>query len=253
MKVISWNVNGIRAATRNGFLDWLHSETPDLVCIQESKANADQLDSDLLQPQGYNTYWHSAEKAGYSGVALFSKKKPKDIVQGIKVPEIDSEGRVISAFFDSLVVVNAYFPNSQREKARLDYKLFFCDEILKYLEKLRRSHSVLLCGDYNIAHKEIDLKNPKTNVNNAGFLPEERAWMDHFIKKGWVDSFRHFHPELKDQYSWWSYRPGVREKNIGWRIDYHCVNQEMAPKVKAAWIDSHVTGSDHCPVGIEIS
>lgn len=253
MKILSWNVNGIRSVGGKGFFDWLVRELPDVICIQETKANPGQLDDTYLAPLGFQSHWHSARKPGYSGVAIYSRRSPKNVVEGIGIGEIDSEGRVLVADFADFTVVNAYFPNSQREHARLPYKLSFCDAILKFVERLRKEgRFVILCGDYNIAHKEIDLRNPKANADNAGFLPEERSWMDKFLgEHGWVDTFRKFTPD-PGHYSWWSYRPGVREKNIGWRLDYHCVNPEFASSVKNAFILPEVYGSDHCPVGIEI-
>lgn len=257
MKIISWNVNGIRAVAKNGFLDWLFKTMPDVLCLQETKAQpeivAGQIDDSLMAPLGYQTHWHSAQKPGYSGVALYTRQAPLQVLAGLGVDNIDCEGRVLTALFENFVVVNAYFPNSQREHTRLDYKLKFCAAIFKHVENLRKKYrNVVLCGDYNIAHREIDLKNPKTNQDNAGFLPEERAWMDSFLKAQWVDAFRAQHPGLIDQYTWWSYRPTIRERNIGWRIDYHCVSQELYDRVTATEILADVKGSDHCPVTIEL-
>lgn len=252
MKILSWNVNGIRSVGSKGFFDWMAQESPDVLCVQETKANPSQLEDSYLAPLGFQSHWHSAEKAGYSGVAIYCKESPREVQVGLGVSAFDSEGRVLIAHFDEFSVVNAYFPNSQRDHARLPYKLKFCEVMLNTLEKLRsEKRNVILCGDYNIAHKEIDLKNPKSNANNAGFLPEERAWMDKFIDGGWVDTFRLFSQD-PGQYTWWSYRPGVREKNIGWRLDYHCVNDEFKSSIRDAFIMPHVHGSDHCPVGIEI-
>ena len=253
MKILSWNVNGIRSVGSKGFFDWLGNEAPDVLCIQETKAHTDQLEDSYLAPLGFQSHWHSAQKPGYSGVALYCKESPREVIEGMGIPAVDSEGRVLVAHFDDFTVVNAYFPNSQRDHARLPYKLKFCEAMLKYCEKLRKDkRNVVLCGDYNIAHREIDLKNPKTNVDNAGFLPQERAWMDKFTgDHGWVDTFRKFE-QGGDHYSWWSYRPGVRARNIGWRLDYHCVNPEFAKSVKDAFIMPHIHGSDHCPVGIEL-
>jgi exodeoxyribonuclease-3 len=252
MKLASWNVNGIRAAQKGGFLKWLAQEDADAVCLQETKAQPEkvdgQLDALILRPEGYRSYWHSAEKPGYSGVALYLKKEPLDVRHGIGVPEIDREGRVIVAEYKDITLINAYFPNSQREHARLPYKLAFCAEMLKYCEKLRSSgKQIVLCGDFNIAHEEIDLKNPKSNRDNAGFLPEERAWMTTFLKTGYVDTFRKFEPG-PGHYTWWSYRPGVRAKNVGWRIDYFVVNHEHADRLRSAAHRPDVLGSDHCPV-----
>jgi exodeoxyribonuclease-3 len=248
MKLISWNVNGIRAAQKGGFQQWFADQAADIVCIQESKARPEQLDEASLHPQGYHSYWHSAEKPGYSGVAIYSKSEPLDVKNGIGVPEIDREGRVIIAEYKDLTVINSYFPNSQRDHARLDYKLMFCSKMLEFCESLRKQgKQVALCGDFNIAHRAIDLKNPKSNENNAGFLPEERAWMDQFTGHGYIDTFRHFNQE-PGHYTWWSYRPGVREKNIGWRLDYFVVNPEWKDRLKSMEHQPHVRGSDHCPV-----
>jgi exodeoxyribonuclease-3 len=252
MKIFSWNVNGIRAASRNGFGQWFEACGADIVCIQEAKATPEQLDEMMLRPGGFHSYWNPAQKPGYSGVAMYSKIEPISIQMGMGVSELDSEGRVMIAEFPKFHLINAYFPNSQREHARLPYKLKFCEEMLKLCNSLVQSgKNVILCGDYNIAHQEIDLKNPKSNMDNAGFLPEERAWMDKFLSAGYVDTFRHFE-KGPGFYTWWSYRPGVREKNVGWRLDYHCVNQIFLNQVKAARIHSEIRGSDHCPVEIEL-
>jgi exodeoxyribonuclease-3 len=250
MRLISWNVNGIRAAGRGGFQKWFEEEAADVVAIQETKANEEQLDEELRHPMGYHSYWHSAEKPGYSGVAIYSKKEPLRVQHGIGVAEIDREGRVLVAEYPGFVLVNAYFPNSQREAARLPYKLKFCRQMRKFLDGLvAQGKHVAVCGDFNIAHTELDLKNPKTNVNNAGFLPEERAWMTEFLGSGYVDAFREFE-KGPDHYTWWSYRPGVRERNIGWRIDYFCVDRGHRDRLKAMVHQPHVKGSDHCPVAL---
>lgn len=252
MKLVSWNVNGIRAAGRGSFINWFEEESADVVCVQETKAHPDQLTEELKHPGLYNSYWHPAEKAGYSGVGIYSKIEPLRIQTGLGIPEIDCEGRVLIAEYSNFVLINAYFPNSQRALTRVAYKLFFCEKILDYCNHLRASgKNPILCGDFNIAHKAIDLKNPKANEKNAGFLPEERAWMDHYLKQGYIDCFRHFHPE-PEQYTWWSYRPGVREKNVGWRIDYFAVNSEFQDRLKNADHQPHVKGSDHCPVRLEL-
>ncbi len=252
MRLITWNVNGIRAAQKNGFIRWFEKEAADVVCVQETKARPEQLEDGLLHPLGYHSVWHSAEKPGYSGVAIYSKKEPLEVRYGIGVPEIDREGRVILAQYPALTVVNAYFPNSQRDHARLGYKLMFCDQMLEFLEAQRRQgRHVALCGDLNIAHTEIDLKNPKTNMDNAGFLPEERAWLGKFIQHGWIDTFRHFTRD-PGHYTWWSYRPGVRQKNIGWRLDYFLMNQENQARLKAAKHHGEILVSDHCPVSLEL-
>ena len=252
MKISSWNVNGIRAAGRAGFLDWFEKENADIVCVQEAKANQEQLDPSLLHPGGYFSYWHPAEKAGYSGVAIYSRREPVGLQYGIGVKEIDSEGRVLIAEYPDFTLINSYFPNSQREHQRLDYKLSFCKKFLEFCQDLRsKGKQLVICGDLNIAHREIDLKNPKSNQKNAGFLPEERAWMDQFLGAGYVDGFRHFN-QSPDQYTWWSYRPGVREKNIGWRLDYFIVNQEFKDRLAEVAHRTEVKGSDHCPVNLEL-
>jgi exodeoxyribonuclease-3 len=252
MKITTWNVNGIRACHKNRFLHWFEREKAEVVCLQEIKANPSQLSEDLIHPMGYHSFWHPAEKAGYSGTAIYSKEEPTNVVYGIGVPEIDREGRFLRTDFKDVTVVSVYFPNSQRDHARLDYKLRFCDEILKYMNGLKaKGINAVLTGDFNIAHEEIDLRNPKSNKDNAGFLPEERAWMTKFLKAGYVDTFRKFEPG-GGHYTWWSYRPGVREKNVGWRIDYHTVGEEFIDRVKNAEILSEVMGSDHCPIRLTL-
>lgn len=252
MKLVSWNVNGIRAAAKNGFLKWFEDEAADVVCLQETKAFPEQLEEQLRNPLKYHSHFHSAEKPGYSGVALFSKKEPLSVRNGIGIPEIDREGRVLIAEYKDFTLLNAYFPNSQRDHARLGYKLEFCDQMLAFCQKLRKDgKNLVLCGDFNIAHQPIDLKNPKSNENNAGYLPEERAWMTQFIEHGYVDTFRHFE-KGPGHYTWWSYRPGVREKNIGWRLDYHFVNGEFSDRLSKAEHHPQIRGSDHCPVVLEL-
>lgn len=251
-KLISWNVNGIRAAQKNGFLKWFENQAADVVCLQETKARQEQLDETLQHPRGYHAYWHSAEKPGYSGLVTYSKQEPLKIQYGIGIPEIDREGRVLVTEFKDFTLINSYFPNSQREHTRLDYKLMFCDAMFKFCQNLRaQGKSIVLCGDFNIAHKPIDLKNPKSNEDNAGFLPEERAWMDLLTGAGYVDTFRNFNAE-PGHYTWWSYRPGVREKNIGWRLDYFVTNPEWKDRLKSAAHQHTVRGSDHCPVELNL-
>lgn len=252
MKLISWNVNGIRAAGNKGFLDWFGNESADIVGVQEIKAFPDQIPPEIRNPNGYHSYFHPAKKPGYSGTGLFSKIEPENVTFSIGHPEIDNEGRVIVAEYRDFTLLNCYFPNSQRDAARLDYKISFCDKLLAFTEDLRKKgKTVIICGDYNIAHKEIDLKFPKANEGNAGFLPEERAWMDKFVGHGYVDTFRHFCQE-PEQYTWWSYRPGIRARNIGWRLDYFCINQESKDRLKGAVHQPKVMGSDHCPVVLEL-
>lgn len=252
MKLITWNVNGIRSVFQKGFVSWLEGTGADVVCLQETKAQRDQLDEGYWNPLKHNSFWHSAEKKGYSGVALYSKKEPLSIAYGLGEKDIDSEGRVLTAEFPTFTIVNAYFPNSQREHARLPYKLKFCSKMLLHLEGLRKQgKNVILCGDFNIAHKEIDLKNPKENIKNAGFLPEERAWFDLLVKHGYIDVFRKFNQD-PGQYTWWSYRPTIRERNIGWRLDYFVSNPEFEDRLKHAEHQIKVMGSDHCPVLLEL-
>jgi exodeoxyribonuclease-3 len=253
--LVSWNVNGIRAAQKAGFLKWFSKDSPDVVCVQETKAKVEQLEEEMLHPEGYHSYWHSAEKPGYSGVAIYSKKEPLEIRYGIGDPEIDREGRVLIADYAHFTLLNAYFPNSQREHTRLPYKLAFCKAMLTFLERTRKSgKNIVLCGDFNIAHKPIDLANPKQNEKNAGYLPEERSWMEGFVGEkshGYIDVFRQFQPG-PGHYTWWSYRPGVREKNIGWRLDYFVTNPEFKSALKSCAIFPQIKGSDHCPVRLEL-
>ena len=253
MRLVSWNVNGIRAAWEKGLSQFLDSEKPDILCLQETKIQEHHIEERLRHPFNYESYWSLANKAGYSGVATFSKTEPLDVIVGLGGADFDSEGRTLTLEFPKFFVVNAYFPNSQRDHARLPYKLAYCAAIEKFLKRLeKKGKAVILCGDYNIAHREIDLRNPKTNKDNAGFLPEERAWMDCFLSKGYVDTFRMFESG-EGHYTWWSYRPGVREKNIGWRIDYHCINEGEKGRVKKSQIHPDVRGSDHCPISIELA
>jgi exodeoxyribonuclease-3 len=251
LQILSWNVNGIRAVEKKDFAPWLASSGADIVCLQETKARPEQLSKELLEPAGYKTFWASAKKPGYSGTAVFCKIEPDEVTR-MGNAAFDDEGRVIACRFGKLVVVSAYFPNSQEGGARLDYKLSFCKGILKLCSKwVGAGNDVVLCGDYNIAHKPIDLKNPKANEANPGYLPEERAWMDKFTSSGYVDTFRHFCKE-PEQYTWWSYRLNARERNIGWRIDYQCVNESFLPRVVSSAIYADVRGSDHCPVGVAL-
>lgn len=256
MNIFSWNVNGVRAATRKGMLEWMSYQSPDILCLQETKCQESDLEANIMAPFGYKSIWCSAEKRGYSGVALYSKAPPEKVTFGLGVKEFDSEGRTLIAQFPKFTLINCYFPNSRHDHSRLSYKLDYCDAIMKYCAKMtKQKKPFVLCGDINVAHKEIDLKNPKTNQDNPGFLPEERAWMDRFLGAAGepiaIDTFREFCKE-PGHYSWWSQRPGVREKNVGWRIDYHFVNPILRPKLKSATIWPDVLGSDHCPVSIEL-
>ena len=249
MKLISWNVNGIRACLNKGFEDFFKQIDSDIFCVQETKCQIGQVD---LNFEGYESYWNSAEKKGYSGTAIFTKKTPMSVKYGIGIEEHDKEGRVITLEFENFYLVNVYTPNSKRELERLDYRQIWEDEMRKYLLKLNETKPVIMCGDLNVAHEEIDLKNPKTNRGNAGFTDEERAKMTELLEAGFTDSFRYLYPEKTDAYSWWSYMGRAREKNVGWRIDYFIVSDSVKEKIKEATIYPEIMGSDHCPVGLEI-
>lgn len=246
--MVSWNVNGLRSVHTKGFFDFIDQAKADLICLQEIKVNPEVLKEPLIHPKGYHSFWNPAEKLGYSGVAVYSRKEPINVIKGFGHKVADTEGRVITLEFEDFALVNSYFPNSQRDHARLPFKLEFCKQMRKHLDGYRKKGKhVIVCGDFNIAHKEIDLKNPKTNLKNAGFLPEERSWMEELLTNGYVDTFREFEKE-GGHYTWWSYRPGVREKNIGWRLDYFVSNEEHRDRLKAASHLCDVKGSDHCPV-----
>ena len=249
MKLISWNVNGIRACVGKGFLEFFREADADIFCIQESKMQEGQLDLDL---PGYYQYWNYAEKKGYSGTAIFTKKEPLSVANGIGIEEHDKEGRVITLEFEDFYMVTVYTPNSQNELARLDYRMTWEDAFLAYLKKLEEKKPVIVCGDMNVAHKEIDLKNPKTNRKNAGFTDEEREKFSILLENGFIDTFRHFYPDQEGIYSWWSYRFKAREKNAGWRIDYFLVSKCLRDRLKDAKILTDVMGSDHCPVELTI-
>lgn len=250
MKLISWNVNGIRACVGKGFLEFFKEVDADIFCIQESKMQAGQLELDL---PGYYQYWNYAEKKGYSGTAVFTKKEPLSVVNGMGIPEHDKEGRVITLEFENFYMVTVYTPNSQNELARLDYRMAWEDAFLAYLKGLEKTKPVIVCGDMNVAHKEIDLKNPKTNRRNAGFTDEEREKFSMLLESGFVDTFRYFYPEREGIYSWWSYRFKAREKNAGWRIDYFLVSECLKDKLQDAKILTEVMGSDHCPVEVDLT
>jgi exodeoxyribonuclease-3 len=253
MRIISYNVNGIRAAIKKGFLDWLKTDPADIICVQETKASRDDVNYDAINALGYNDYWFSAQKKGYSGVAVFTRLKPDNIIVGNGHSVSDDEGRVIQLDFGDTRLINAYFPSGTSGEHRQSFKYEWLDEFYKYLNKLKKKNpNIILCGDYNIAHKEIDIHDPKGNKNSTGFLPEERAWMDKFLTNGWIDVFREFHPE-PHRYSWWSQRfPSVRLSNKGWRIDYITTTREMQSRLKDAEILPDVKHSDHCPVYAEI-
>lgn len=249
MKFISWNVNGLRACVQKGFLDFFNSIDADYFCIQESKLQAGQIDLDL---PGYHQYWNYAEKKGYSGTAIFAKNEPLSVSYGIGIEEHDKEGRVITLEYDNFYLVTCYTPNSQNELKRLPYRMQWEDDFREYLKTLDTKKPVVLCGDLNVAHNEIDLKNPKTNRKNAGFSDEERAKMTELLDSGFTDTFRYFYPDAEGIYSWWSYRFKAREKNAGWRIDYFITSKRINDKLKKAAIHTDVLGSDHCPVEVDI-
>ena len=249
--IVSWNVNGIRAAEKKGLFHWLQTEKPDILCIQETKAQEEQLSKTFFEQTGYTPYFMSAEKKGYSGVGIYTKEKPVSI-KNLGIKEFDTEGRTLILDFESFTLINCYFPNSQMEGKRLSYKLDFCHALKDTCDSLvNEGKNILLCGDYNIAHTPLDLANPKSNEKNPGYLPEEREWMDSFTAGGYVDTFRIFNKD-PGNYTWWSYRFNARAKDIGWRLDYHCVNGNFAGKVKSSTILKEIMGSDHCPVKIEL-
>ncbi len=254
MKLISWNVNGLRAVVNKGFKEFFKEIDADIFCIQETKMQEAQLDENILEIfEGYNAYWNSAEKKGYSGTAIFTKQKPLNVTYGIGKGEHDKEGRVITLEFEKFYMVNIYTPNSKRELERLDYRQLWEDEIRAYLLKLKENKPVVMCGDLNVAHEEIDLKNPKTNRKNAGFTDEERAKMTELLNAGFVDTYRYKYPEVEGKYSWWSYMFHAREKNAGWRIDYFIVSENLKDKIEDAKILDDIYGSDHCPVELDLN
>ena len=253
IKIISWNVNGLRAVFKKGFLDWFQREAPDILCLQEIKAQESQIPPELLNLAGYQSSFNPAVRPGYSGVAAFSRKKPLAVKKGFGVARFDSEGRVIEMEFQDFTLLNIYFPNGGMNEERLRFKLDFYKEALQYFLLLKKAGKrLVICGDYNTAHKPIDLKNPKENENTSGFLPEERAWLDKLVACGFIDTFRFFN-QNPDQYSWWDMRTRARERNAGWRIDYHFVSEDLRPCLKEAFISPEVMGSDHCPVGLLIN
>ena len=250
MKLISWNVNGIRACVTKGFLDFFKEIDADIFCIQESKLQAGQINLEL---EGYHQYWNYAVKKGYSGTAIFTKKEPLNVFYGLGIEEHDNEGRVITLEFENFYMVTVYTPNSKNELLRLDYRMTWEDAFRVYLKELDGKKPVILCGDLNVAHKEIDLKNPKTNTRNAGFTIEERDKFTELLNAGFIDTFRYLYPDVTGMYSWWSYRFKAREKNAGWRIDYFVVSNSIKDKIKEAKIHTEILGSDHCPVELEIN
>ena len=257
LKLMSWNVNGIRATIRKGFIDWLRKESPDILCLQETKASPEQLAKELTEPQGYKTYWnYPDEEKGYSGVALFTRDEPINVSYGMNNKEFDKEGRIIVAEYKGFTLFNVYFPKGDtrpERKHRLKYKLDFYDAFLGFLDKYKSGGGkLIICGDFNTAHREIDLARAKENEKNSGFLPEERAWIDKLIAQGYVDTFRLYHSE-PGNYTWWDMKTRARERNVGWRIDYFFVSENARKSVSESFIMPEVTGSDHCPIGITLN
>lgn len=250
MNLISWNVNGFRAVLNKGFMDFFMTEQPDIFCLQETKMQPEQADIKL---EGYEVYWNSAVRKGYSGTAVFSRIKPNTVMIDLEQEEHGLEGRVLTLEYDDFYLVNVYSPNSQRGLARLDYRMIWQDDFCTHLKRLDAKKPVIICGDMNVAHQEIDLKNPKSNQKNAGFTPQEREKMTELLEAGFIDSFRYLYPEQTGAYTWWSYMFNAREKNVGWRIDYFLVSERIKEQIQEAKIYSEVTGSDHCPVGLEIA
>ncbi len=252
MRILSWNVNGLRAVLKKGFLEWLHNEQPDIVCLQEIKAQEEQLPEAVKAMEQYHAYFTSAERKGYSGVALFTKEKPKSITQGFDIPRFDSEGRTQIVEYEAFTLYNIYFPNGKQSDERLKFKMDFYDAFLKHADHLRKEgKKIIICGDVNTAHKEIDLARPRENAKVSGFLPIEREWIDTLLSHGFIDSFRVFTAE-GGHYSWWDYKSRARERNVGWRIDYFFISHNLRKQLKDAFILSDVPGSDHCPVGITL-
>lgn len=256
MKLVSWNVNGLRAVAKKGFLDYLYEASPDVLCLQETKAEPEQLPEEVRAPKGYRAYFsHHKSKKGYSGVAIYTKEEPEKVEYGMGIPKFDDEGRLLIVYLKDIVLLNIYFPNGGGGPERLQYKLDFYDAFLSFIEKLRKKEAgkraVIFCGDVNTAHEEIDLARPKENEKNTGFLPEERAWLDEVVAHGWVDTFRRFFPTKEGAYSYWDMKSAARDRNVGWRIDYFFIAEESMGRVKRAGIDANVYGSDHCPVWVE--
>lgn len=254
MKIVSWNVNGLRSLAKNGYWEtFLKELKPDIFCLQETKANPEQVPEAILFPPGYSSFFSSSKgKKGYSGVALYSKIEPIKVIYGMGIPEFDDEGRIVGGEFEDFWLLNVYFPNGGQGPHRLDYKLRFYDAFLEFIEKLRKEKPVIFCGDINTAHEEIDLARPRENEENTGFLPEERAWIDEVIAAGYIDSFRQLNPHRKDAYSYWDLFTHARDRNVGWRIDYFFVASELLKRVKKAEIHPDIYGSDHCPVSITL-
>ena len=253
IKLLSWNVNGIRSVKGKGFLEWFFKESPDILCLQETKAQPEQLDADLLEPEGYYACWNFPERRGYSGVAVYTREEPQNISYDLDEKSLDIEGRVIVAEYPGFTLMNIYFPNGKRDQERLEYKLAFYDVFLDFADKQRaKGMKLVICGDVNTAHKEIDLARPKANSTVSGFLPIEREWINKFVSHGYIDTFRIFNKE-PDQYTWWDMKSGARFRNVGWRIDYFYVSDDLLSSLTGAFIMPDVMGSDHCPIGITLN
>ena len=253
MKLYSWNVNGVRAIQKKGFLEWVEHSAPDVLCLQETKAHPGQLDETLACPPGYHAYWAAAERKGYSGVAMFTRDEPLEVTIGIGVEKFDREGRTIIAEFNDFVLITSYFPNGSRDHSRVPFKMAYKELFLETCNRLRDAgRSIVFCGDVNTAHREIDLARPKQNQDTTGFLPVERAWIDRVVEEGYVDTFRWRYPEREGAYSWWAYWGGARERNVGWRLDYFFVTPDLLDRITDADIHSEVLGSDHCPVSLTL-
>lgn len=252
IRILSWNVNGLRAVHKKGFLDWFNTEKPDILCLQETKAQEEQLPDEIRNIEGYHSFFSSAVKKGYSGVAIYTKQKPLTVKKGFGIEKFDSEGRILITEYPDYILINIYYPNGKAREERLRYKMDFYEAFLEFANKLKKKgKNIIICGDVNTAHKEIDLARPKANEKVSGFLPEEREWMDKFFSNGYLDTFRMFNQE-PENYTWWDMVSRARDRNVGWRIDYFFISESLKSKIKDAFILSDVMGSDHCPIGIEI-
>lgn len=253
MNLLSWNVNGIRAAHKKGFMNWFAAQSPDVLCLQEVRADVAQIPEEILNAEGYFSFWNPAtSKKGYAGTSILSKQKPENVFYDLDIPRLDGDGRVLGMTFSNFHLLTVYVPSISHNPDRLGFKIEFCEAFLQKCIELNRTKPVVFCGDLNVAHHAIDLANPKSNIKNAGFLPEERAILDAFQNAGFIDTYRHFYPETTGAYSWWSQRGNVRERNVGWRLDYFWTSQDFIPQLKDSAIHPDVMGSDHCPVSLEL-
>lgn len=253
LTLYSWNVNGVRAVQRKGFLEWFHRTQPDVICLQETKAHPAQLDRELSEPEGYHVYWASAERKGYSGVAVYTREEPVSVQIGLGIEDYDREGRTILVDYDDFLLITVYVPNGGRDHGRVPFKMAFKEALLKVCNRFREDgRAVIFCGDVNTAHREIDIARPKQNEKHTGFLPLERAWIDKVVSEGYIDTFRALYPDQRDAYSWWAYWGKARERNVGWRLDYFFVSPDLQDRIVAAEIHAQVHGSDHCPVSLTL-